>query len=74
MAYIAMNEIDVNADECLFVGDSYTDMLTGGSAGNVTVGVLWGFRDEKELTDAGARFIVSRPSEILELINKINSI
>ena len=74
MAYIAMNEIDVNADECLFVGDSYTDMLTGGSAGNVTVGVLWGFRDEKELKEAGARFIFKKPNEIFELINKINGI
>ncbi len=74
MAYVAMNEIDVNADECFFVGDSYTDMMTGGSAGNVSVGVLWGFRDEKELRDAGARFIVKKPSEILDLINEINGI
>ncbi len=74
MAYVAMNEIDVNADECFFVGDSYTDMLTGGSAGNVSVGVLWGFRDEAELRDAGARFIVKTPNEILDLISEINGI
>lgn len=72
MAYVAMNEIDVNADECLFVGDSYTDILTGNSAGNVSVGVLWGFRDLKELKDAGARFIIKEPKEIISLIKEIN--
>lgn len=72
MAYIAMNEIDVNADECFFVGDSYTDILTGNSSGNVSVGVLWGFRDEKELREAGARFIVKEPNEILKLLKEIN--
>lgn len=74
MAYIAMNEIEVNADECLFVGDSYTDMRTGGNAGNIPVGVLWGFRDEKELRESGARFIVKEPLEISALIKEINGI
>ena len=31
-------------------------------------GVLWGFRDEKELRDFGADFIVSNPLEILKII------
>ncbi len=73
MVYVAMNEIGVNADECFFVGDSYTDMLAGGSSGNIPVGVLWGYRDEKELIDSGARFIVNEPMEILNLIKEINS-
>lgn len=72
MAYVAMNEIGVNADECLFVGDSATDMMTAHSAGNVPVGVLWGFRDETELKNAGARFLVSQPQEIADLIHTIN--
>lgn len=73
MVYVAMNEIGVNADECFFVGDSYTDMLAGGSSGNIPVGVLWGYRDEKELKDNGARFIVSEPMQILDLIKEINA-
>lgn len=73
MVYVAMNEIGVNADECFFVGDSYTDMLAGGNSGNIPVGVLWGYRDEKELKEAGARFIVSEPMQILNLIKEINS-
>ncbi len=73
MVYVAMNEIGVNADECFFVGDSYTDMLAGSSSGNVPVGVLWGFRDEKELKESGARFIVKEPMQILDLIKEINS-
>ena len=73
MVYVVMNEIGVNADECFFVGDSYTDMLAGGSSGNIPVGVLWGYRDEKELKDNGARFIVNEPMQILDLIKEINS-
>lgn len=73
MSYVAMNEIGVNPDECLFVGDSYTDMRTGASAGNIPVGVLWGYRDEKELLDSGAMFIVKKPNEILDIVKEINN-
>ncbi len=72
MPFLAMSEMDVNPDECLFVGDSGTDMETGRNCGNIPVGVLWGFRDEEELKNAGARYIVSSPSEIVELIRNIN--
>lgn len=52
----------------LYVGDTRTDMLTGARAGMFTVGVRWGFRDEQELISSGAKVIISRPAEILELL------
>lgn len=72
MPFLAMCEMDVNPDECLFVGDSNADMETGINCGNTPVGVLWGFRDRQELQVAGARFIVSSPCEILDIIRQIN--
>ena len=52
--------------ECLYVGDTAVDMQTGRSAGMFTIGVLWGFRDRRELQEHHADMIVSDPMEIVE--------
>jgi len=54
--------------ECLYIGDTAVDIATGKSAGLVTVGVLWGFRDRTELEDAGATHIIEKPEELLALL------
>ncbi|CAK7038135.1 MAG: Phosphoglycolate phosphatase [Desulfovibrio sp.] len=51
-----------------FVGDSRTDMDTACNAGMVAVGVLWGFRPEKELLDHGATVILGHPDELFEKV------
>ena len=56
----------VKPEECLYIGDTNTDMLTGKAAGMYTIGVLWGFRDREELEKAGADAIISTPAEILK--------
>lgn len=58
----------VQKSEVLYVGDTAVDMLTAGNAGLVKVGVLWGFRDRKELEEAGADYIIEKPEELLTLI------
>ena len=60
--------LSVLPSECLYVGDTNTDMQTGLAAGMETVGVLWGFRDRKELEENHAAHIVSNPMEILDLL------
>lgn len=57
--------------ECLYVGDTNTDMLTGNRVGMYTVGVTWGFRSQKELEENGAMGIVHEPGELLELMKEI---
>jgi phosphoglycolate phosphatase len=57
----------VGPDETLYVGDSDVDMLTAHNAGVTSVGVVWGFRGEKELIESGADHIVEHPSEILHI-------
>ena len=58
----------VTPDEVLYVGDTSVDMETAVAAGFFPVGVLWGFRDETELRESGARAIIARPGELLGLL------
>lgn len=53
----------------LYVGDTRVDMLTATAAGFYPLGVLWGFRDEAELRESGAKRIVSTAAEILTLLD-----
>jgi phosphoglycolate phosphatase len=66
--YITM-VMGIKPENCLYVGDTGTDMKTAQTAGIPSVGVLWGFRDEEELRKNGAQWIVHHPSEILDLID-----
>ncbi len=63
-----MQQFNVTADECIFVGDSGVDAKTGANAGMFTVGVLWGFREKDELIQNGANVVISNPLELLEYI------
>jgi len=63
-----MEILDVSPSECIYVGDTSVDILTGKNANVFTVGVLWGFRDRYELEESGADLIVSTPKEILNLL------
>lgn len=58
--------LDVKKEECLYIGDTSTDIETGKNADIKTVGVLWGFRTEDELKKAGADLIASKPADIVE--------
>ncbi len=52
----------------LYLGDSAVDMKTATAAGMFPVGVLWGFRSAEELKEGGARALIERPLEILDLL------
>ena len=63
-ALYTARRLGVSPKECLYIGDTGTDMKTGTAAGMYTVGVLWGFRDRKELQETGAMEIVEEPSQL----------
>ncbi len=71
-AFIAIDKLGVNSDECIFVGDSGVDMLTALNCGALPVGVLWGFRSADELKKSGSRFLLREPYELVKLIEAIN--
>lgn len=55
-------------EECLYFGDTNTDMQTGLNANAHTVGVTWGFRDREELEAFHPDFVIDDPTEITEQI------
>jgi len=58
---------NVKKEECLYIGDTATDIKTAKNAELYSLGVLWGFRDEKELREAGADSIINDPAEIVNI-------
>ncbi len=62
------NRLRVEPACFLYMGDTATDMKTANSAGMYAIGALWGFRDSEELLASGAKKLVAKPSELLELL------
>lgn len=60
--------LGVNREDCLYVGDSEVDALTGRNAGVKTVCVSWGFRTKEELKAAEAEYIIDKAEELLEFV------
>ena len=67
--YGIMNEMNVNPEDCLYIGDTGTDMKTGKNANLCTVGVTWGFRGKDELLEGGADIIIDKPHQLLNCID-----
>lgn len=65
---LIIKEFSCKKEEVLYFGDSDVDMQTATNAKLIGVGVLWGFRDRKELEENGAKYIVDKPSKILDLL------
>lgn len=63
-----LDQLGLSNQDILYVGDTSVDILTAKNSGFKSVGVLWGFRKESELRNAGADYIVSEPKEILDII------
>ena len=66
--YDIQQETGCQPSETLHVGDTATDMQLAHNAGVTPVGVLWGYRPLEELQEAGAKFIIERPEELLGLV------
>jgi phosphoglycolate phosphatase len=67
----AMKELGVEPEECIFIGDSGVDILTGKNSGAVPVGETWGYRKKEELLDCGARYIINKPEELFSVIENL---
>lgn len=66
--FAAMETLGVHPHDCLYVGDSETDVASAQNAGIDCLSVLWGFRDKETLEKAGATRFAQTPTEILKLI------
>ena len=65
-ALLIADKLNIDVKDCAYIGDTDTDIKTGKNANMYTIGVTWGFRDEKELTDNKADSIVNN---VLDLLN-----
>lgn len=66
--YLAAEEMGVELSDCLYVGDSEVDAVTGRNAGIKTVCVSWGFRTKEELKTAEAEYIIDKAEELLRFV------
>ncbi len=70
LAHMAMKELGVSPEECVFMGDSGVDIQTAVNSGALPVGVLWGFREEPELLRNGAKRLIGRAEELLNILEE----
>lgn len=61
-------KLSISPSDFLYLGDTAIDMKTAVSAGMFPVGAAWGFRPVKELKENGARVIIEKPIQLLDLI------
>jgi phosphoglycolate phosphatase len=62
-------DLNLAPADFLYLGDTSTDMKTAVSAGMYPVGAAWGFRDERELRESGAKAVATYPTDVLPLID-----
>ena len=66
---MVMQQLGVQPEQVLYVGDSGTDMQTAKNAGLYAGGVTWGFRSKEVLLEYGADVLVHRPEQILQILD-----
>lgn len=70
MLYKAMDILNVNRDEVIYVGDSEVDIVTAKNAGLKCISVSWGFKDREFLVANKAEVIVDNVEELEQYIWK----
>ena len=63
--------LHVKPNDCYYLGDTMIDMQTANSAGMIAIGALWGFREENELKEHGAKYLAKTPSEVIKLLAEV---
>ena len=58
-------------ENALMIGDRDKDVEAALHVGAHSLGVLWGFGSRQELFEAGAKYIVTRPDELVDTIDCI---
>ena len=61
------DKLGVTPEECVYIGDTNTDMKTGANAEMFTIGVTWGYRERRELEELEPDMIIDHPQQLLEL-------
>lgn len=66
-----LEKLNLNADECIWIGDSSVDIESAKNLGCTSIAVTWGFRSAESLKACNPDYIVDCSKEILEILKKI---
>lgn len=70
---MACNMAEVNAEDCIYVGDAERDVQAGKAAGMKTVIALFGYIDETDKPEEwGADAMIKHPADLLRIISTNN--
>ncbi len=69
MLHRVMKELGV--DSCIYVGDSDVDVVTAHNAGVKCLSVLWGFRNEAEIRQAGGTCFCTDPRDLPRMLREM---
>ncbi|MGH8079769.1 MAG: HAD-IA family hydrolase, partial [Lysobacter sp.] len=64
----ALRRFDLQAEQCLMIGDRRMDIEGAVQHGMDNIGVLWGFGSEQELREAGAQRLATVPTQLPALL------
>jgi phosphoglycolate phosphatase len=64
---IAMDSMQVDAKDCVMIGDRYMDIEGAKHHDISSIGVLWGFGGYEELSRAKADHLIDKPEQLLAL-------
>ena len=61
-------QLNIPPPDFLYLGDTEIDLKTSIAAGMFPVGVLWGFRSAEELQENGAKTLIEKPLDVMNLL------
>ncbi len=68
MVELILEELSLNKEDAVYIGDSEVDILTAKNSGIDCINVTWGFRGRERLKESGAKVIVDTADEVFALI------
>lgn len=63
-----LDKFQLKPEECLYMGDTNTDMKTAIAANLDAVGAVWGFRGREELAKFSPKYMAETPLDVAKLI------
>lgn len=71
LKYVLENIGGYDSEDIYMIGDRFYDIKGAKELNLKSIGVKWGYGEEKELIDAGADYIVNNTDELKELVKTI---
>lgn len=66
----ALDTCHLAPEECVMIGDRFHDVVGAQKTGMNSIGVLWGYGSQEELSSAGATHLAAAQSDLLTLLTQ----